>query len=316
MNIYDVIIVGGGCAGFPAALYTSRRSLKTLVLSKDLGGQISTASVVENYPGIDEIGGLDLANKFKAQAEKFGTEFSFDTVEKLTKDGENFKVKTIQKEYQAKTVILAFGKTPRNLKVPGEKEFTGKGVVYCATCDGPLFKGKDIAIIGGGNTAFSALDYMSHLANKIYLVHRNEDFKAETVLIEKAKKDKNVEFVLNSKVLEIQGKDFLEGIKVENLKEKKQSELKVQGVFVEIGFVVDANFVQGLVDLDEFNQIIVNSKCETKTPGLFAAGDVTTTPYKQAVISAGMGATAGLSVNSYLSAKHGKTVKNLDWGNY
>ncbi len=314
MDIYDVIIIGGGCAGFPAGLYTSRRSLKTLVLSKDLGGQISMANIVENYPGIDEIGGLDLATKFKSQAEKFGIDFSFDTVEKITKNPNDFVVKTVQKEYKAKTIILSFGKTPRNLDVPGEKQFTGKGVVYCATCDGPLYKDKDIAIIGGGNSAFSALDYMSKLANKIYLVHRREDFKAESVLIERAKEDKNVEMVLSTKVTEIKGKDFVDSIEIESLKDKKKSVLEVQGVFVEIGFMVDASFVKDLVELDEYNQVIVNNKCETKTPGLFAAGDVTNVPYKQAVISAGMGAIAGLSANSYLSEKYGKTVKHLDWG--
>jgi thioredoxin reductase (NADPH) len=312
--MYDVIIIGGGCAGSPAALYASRRSFKTLVISKSLGGQIATTTTVENYPGIEHIGGLDLAVKFKEHAEKFGAEFVSDSVTKIIPQKDMFKIQTSQKEYETRSIILAFGKTPRNLSVPGEKEFTGKGVVYCATCDGPLFKGKDIAVVGGGSSAFTALNYMVDLANKIYLVHRRSEFKAEDVLIERAKKAKNVEFILDSQIAKIEGGNLVERVQVENLKDNKKSELRVNGVFIEIGFVVDTTFIKDLVELDEYNQIIVNNKCETKTPGIFAAGDVTNTPYKQAVVSAGMGATAALAVNDYLHAKDGKRAKKLDWG--
>ena len=314
--MYDVIIIGGGCAGLPAAIFATRRELKTLVIAKDLGGQISMTNKVCNYPGLDGIDGLELVTKMKDQAAKYGSEFVFDTATKVDKSPNGFTVQTHQKTYEAKTVILAFGKTPRNLDVPGEKEYSGKGVVYCATCDGPLFKDKTIAIVGGGNSAFTALEYMSKLAKKIYLVHRREEFKAEEVLVEKAKKDPKIEFVLDSAVQKILGNKFVEKIEIRNLKDNRVSGLEVQGVFVEIGFEVNADFVKDLIELDNYKQIVTSIKGETKTPGLFAAGDVTNYPYKQAVISAGAGAAVGLAAFDYLSAKESKKTKTLDWGKH
>jgi thioredoxin reductase (NADPH) len=310
---YDVIIVGGACAGTSAAIYAVRRALKTLIISKDVGGQIATTELVENYPGYDTISGLDLATKFKDQAIKFGAEWKFDTAKDLKQIDGGFEIKTKQRTYTTKAVILAFGKTPRTLDILGEKEFMGKGVVFCATCDGPLFKDRTIAVVGGGNSAFTAAEYMSKLAKKVYLIHRNEEFKAEKVLVDKVKSDPKIEIRLNSKVNKIEGKHLVESIDLENTKDKKIEKLKLDGVFIEIGFKVQADFLEGMVKFDAFGQVIVNEKCETGTPGLYAAGDLTNVVYKQAIISAGQGATAGLAVYEYVSDGDRDRPLGSDW---
>lgn len=313
--MYDVIIIGAGAAGMTAAIYTSRRMLKTLVISKDLGGQASLATEVENYPGFDEaISGFKIMQKFNQQARKFGVEFIFDEVEEIKPENDFFEIKTNTQNYQTKSVILAFGLTPRDLDVPGEEKFKGKGVSYCATCDALFYKDKNVAVIGGGNAALDATLLLSKIAKKVYLVHRRNEFKGDEILIQKIKEQKNIQFVLNSTIKEIKGAEFVKSIIVNKIDKENEEEIEVNGVFAEVGYEVKADFIKNLVNLDEKNQVITNKNCETSLSGIFAAGDATDILYKQIIISAGEGAKAALSAYKYIQEKGGKNCINLDWG--
>lgn len=309
-NIYDVIIVGAGPSGLAAAIYTTRRSLKTLLLSKDLGGQAAMTDNIENYPGFEKTGGLELMQKFQAQAMKFGTEFLFEEVEVLNKEGEIFSLTTSKdRTLQARVVILAFGLTPKNLNVPGEKQLIGRGVAYCATCDGPLYKGKDVVVVGGGNSALDAAEFMSKIANKVYLLHRRDIFRGEQILINKVTSTANIEIIYNAESKEVKGEQKVEALVYEQ--EGALKELKVDGVFVEIGHMAKTDWTAELVDLTERKEIKISRDCETKTPGLFAAGDITDISYKQAVISAGEGAKAGLQAYKFLQGAN--QISTPDW---
>lgn len=300
--MYDLVIIGGGAAGLSAGVYASRRSLKVLVLSKDIGGQTALANKMENYPGVKSVDGIKLMNVFKEQAEQFGTEIIHDVVATVDKQDDIFTIKTESDQtYKSKSVILAFGKIPRQLNVPGEKEFMNKGVVYCATCDAPLFAGKDVVVVGGGNSAVDAVLVLSKIANKVYLVHRKDSLRAEDILVKRIQQESNVEIIFNSIVEEIKGKDFVDQVLIKNIKTEAVNKLAVQGVFVEIGFEVKADFVSHLVKLNKTGEVIIDQSNQTSTPGLFAAGDVTVVPFKQTVISAGEGAKAALSVYNYLA---------------
>jgi thioredoxin reductase (NADPH) len=308
--MYDVIIVGAGPAGLTAAIYTSRRGLKTLIITKGLGGETANIERIENYPGFKEIEGFKLIKAMEEQVKSFGVEFVYDEVVKITTKGKSFIIKTTEKEYETKTIILAFGKTPRNLNVPGEKEFTGKGISYCATCDAPLFRGKTVAVVGGGNAALDATILLSDIAKKIYLVHRRDEFRGFESFVNEVKKKKNVELVLNSIVAEIKGNKTVKSVIIEDVNTKKKREIEVEGVFIEVGSEVKTDFIKNLVKLNN-NQVMVNKNCETSCPGVFAAGDVTDTPFKQIVVSAGEGAKAGLTAYNYI---HGiKLMMVLDW---
>lgn len=313
-NMYDVIVVGAGPAGLTAAIYALRRTLKVLNISKDVGGQAALTEDIENYPGFDKVDGLVLSQKFQEQVIKFGGEIEYNEVKEIEKKDDFFVVKTANKDFEAKTVILAFGLTPRNLNVPGEERLTGKGVSYCATCDAPFYKGKVAAVAGGGNAALDAVEVLAKIASKIYMIHRREEFRGEEVLVQKVKELKNVEFVLSHIVKEVKGENKVEKIEVENIETGEIKNIEVNGIFVEIGHVVKADFLKGFVDLDERNHILVNSFCETNIDGIFACGDVTDIPYKQVVIAAGEGAKAALTAYKYLQQKEGKSV-TVDWGN-
>ena len=309
-TIYDVIIIGAGPAGLTSAIYTTRRALKTLVISKDIGGQAAWTDIIENYPGFEEVGGLELMQKFQNQAKKSDTEFLMTEVSSLTKDGDIFEVKTLnEKEFKAKAVILNFGLTPRNLEVPGEKQLIGKGVAYCATCDGPLYKGKDVVVVGGGNSALDAAEYLSNIANQVYLLHRRDTFRGEQVLIKEVKDAKNIEIIYNANTSEIKGENKVTAL-VYKTNDGETGELKVDGVFVEIGHIAKTTWLGELVEYTDRKEIIISRDCETKTPGLFAAGDVTDITYKQAVISAGEGSKAALQAARFLQ---GDKVLTPDW---
>lgn len=298
-NIYEVIIVGAGPAGLAAAIYTTRRALKTLVISKDLGGQAALTNNIENYPGFNKITGQDLMQKFYEQATLTGAEFNFTEVESLEKKKNIFLLKTAKaEEIQAKVVILAFGLTPRSLNIPGEKELSGKGVAYCATCDGPLYKGKNVAVVGGGNSALDAAEFMSKIANKVYLINRNEQFRGEQVLMDKVKNDPKIEIFYSAISQKIIGETKVE--KLVFTQNEAEKEIDVEGIFVEIGHLAKTDWVASLVELDERKEIKISLDCETKTPGLFAAGDITDISYKQAVISAGEGSKAALQAYKFL----------------
>ena len=216
-NKYDLVIVGGGPAGLSAAIYASRRKLKTLVVAKAIGGQMALTNEIENYPGLDMISGFELAEKLSKQAKGFGAEFAYNEISSLEKNGDDFIVKTMKEEYHAKAVILAFGLTPRDLGVPGEKELTGRGVTYCATCDGPFYKNKTVAVVGGGNSAVDAAVYLSDLAEKVYLIHRTDKLTAEGTLVDLANSKKNIEFLFGNQVKEIKGEGKVESVVLANL---------------------------------------------------------------------------------------------------
>lgn len=313
-NKYDVIIIGGGAAGMTAAIYTCRKKLKTLIVTIDVGGQNLLTEHEENYPGYLELSGPKLMSIFEDQARKFGADFVFGKANKIEKTPSGFNVSLANsEEYECRALILAYGKVPRSLGVPGEDKFMGRGVSTCATCDSPLFRGKRVAVVGGGNSAIEAAELLSKFATHVYVVHRRDAFRADEVTMEKVKNAKNVEFVLNSAPVEIKGDKFVAGAVVEDVNTKQRRELKVDGVFVEIGYIVDTSFVRHLVEINKSNEITVNNNCETTHAGIFAAGDVTNVPYKQTVISAGMGATAGLSAYNYIMKLEGKPGAKIDW---
>ncbi len=316
---FDVIIVGGGAAGLTAALYASRRAMKTLVVTQDIGGQAATTNEIENYPGIGLIDGPALMNNFKEQAAKFGTEFEYAEVVAIEKninsEGKlNFIIRTNTNEFVGHSLILAYGLTHRHLGVPGEKEFGGKGVSYCATCDAPFFKGKTVAVVGGGNSAVDAALLLAKICPKVYLIHRRQEFRAEAVLLDQLKQP-HIELVLNSEVKEIKGETIVKGLVVYDVENKnKEREISLEGVFVEAGFVVNSSIIEGLVELDERKQIKINLQSETSQRGIFGAGDITTIGHKQIVISAGWGATAALKAYEYLQKERGFRGVNIDWG--
>lgn len=320
MITYDVIIVGGGPAGLTAAIFTSRRGLNTLVITKEFGGQVVTTPHVENYPGFKKIEGLELMKKMEEQAKGFGVPIYADGVNEVEEKNNKFLIRTDEgKEYETKTVILASGKSPRRLNVPGDDKFDEKGVSYCVNCDGPLYKDEVVCTVGGGNSALDAALLMSEIGKKVYLIHRRDEFRGFETFIEQLKKKKNVEFVLNSDVKEFKGDKMLKSVVVENVNTHEKREIEVVGAFVEIGSEVKTEFVKHLVKLQEQNHIVVNQKCETyypnsdkMRPGIFAAGDVTDHPFKQIIIAAGQGAIAGLQAYNYIKGTEGQTY--VDWG--
>lgn len=322
---YDIIIIGGAAASLTAAIYAARRAMKTLVIAKSIGGQAAMTDVIENYPGFMSVGGIPLMNKMLKQATKAGAEVIFEEVNGIDEipnanDGKPmFDVKTSTgNKYRTKSVILSYGKTPRTLDVPGEGEFGGKGVSYCATCDAPLFKGKKTVVVGGGNSALEAAEYLSKICPKVYLIHRRDAFRGFEYLIEEVKKRKNIEVLYNTIVKEIKGENTVHSIVVQNVANNEIKELDVSGVFVEIGSVTKTEFIKQLVKLDQMGQVLTTNNAETYypdsdevRPGLFAAGDITQTPFKQIVVSAGEGCKAALQAYNYLAGQHPTFV--ADW---
>jgi thioredoxin-disulfide reductase len=312
---YDLIIIGGGPAGLTAGIYAGRRDLKTLIITKNIGGQAGSASWVENYPGFEKINGFELMQKFQKQAENFGAQFKYEEISKVEKINKHFLVKTVTgNEYQSLALILAFGKTPSNLEVPGEKEFTGKGVAYCATCDGPLFKNKIVAVIGGGNSALESADYMSQIAQKVFLIHRRNEFRGEELLVERVKSNPKIELKLEKVVTEIKGDKFVKEIIIEDVNTKAKDSVKLDGIFIEIGYSVDASAINDLVNINEKNEITIDEQCQTSLPGVLAAGDVTNIKFKQIVISAAEGAKAALTAYKYIQDIKGTKEAIFDWG--
>ena len=309
---YDTLIIGGACAGLAAGTYAARRAMKTLIITKDIGGQIATTPSVENYPAIDFVTGPQLAQDMMTQAMKWGSEVTYDEITRIEKRGEKDFVVTGDKgSYHGKSLILAYGKTPRNLDVPGEKKYAGRGVSYCVTCDAPLFRNKTVVVVGGGSSAIEGALILSKLSAKVYIVHRRDEFRGEEVLVQQMLAEPKIELVLSSVTQEVLGDgQYVTGLRVQNSKDDSTRDIAVDGVFVEIGFIVNSALIKDLVELDKLNQVITNKKMETSTPGVFACGDLTDSPYKQAVISAGEGATAALTAYSYVN--DGKPA-GVDW---
>lgn len=313
MKMYDVIIIGAGAAGLTAAIYARRRLLKTLVISLNIGGQALLTEQIENYPGYLDKSGPKLMRIFEEQARGFGTEILIGYVTKVEKVDDHFKVISNVGEFETKTVIIASGKVPRRLNVPGEDKFLGRGVSTCVTCDAPFARNKVVAVVGGGNSALEGVEVVSKFASKVYLIHRRDQFRADEITVEKVKKIPNVEFILNTIITEMKGDKKLEGVVIQNVKTGETKELKVDMVFLEIGHETKIDFVKHLVKTDEYNQIITNKAAETSCPGIFAAGDVTDSPYKQLVIAAAEGAIAALSAYNYIAKKEGRETVKIDW---
>lgn len=298
--MYDVIIIGTGPAGFTAGIYAKRRELKTLIIGREIGGQISWAGEIENYPGFKTIAAFDLIQKFYEHVTSIGVEVKNEEVINIEKNEEGFLIKTGLGEYKSKSTILALGMHHRKLNVPGEKELTGKGVCYCANCDGPLYKNKTVAVVGGGNCALDAAEVLSKIASKVFLIHRDEKLHGFDTLAEEVRTRENIEIHYNAIVSSIIGENKLEKIEIENKISGKREEIKIDGLFIEIGKIPQTDLVRNLIDLDKEGQIIVDEECRTSVPGIFAAGDATNIPYKQITIASGQGTIAALAVYKFL----------------
>lgn len=297
--MYDVIIVGGGIAGMTSAIYATRRELKTLLIATDIGGQMAKNTDIENWPGEAHLNGAILSLNIQKQAKKFGTDFKNESVNEIKSNKKLFTIKTFKSSYQSKTIILAFGKTPRKLNIPGEEKLIGRGISYCVTCDGPFFRNKIVAVVGGGNSAIDATLMMSKIAKKVYLIHRRDQFRAEEYVLNKVKKTSNIEILPNTSLSEAIGTDKLNSVKLNN-----GSLIKLDGLLIEIGYLVDNTLVKDMVKVDKKNQIIVDQNQMTSFPGIFSAGDLTNTPFQQLVIAAGEGATAALSAYNYIQKNY------------
>ena len=299
--MYELIIIGGGPAGMTAAVYAARKKLNTLLLSYDIGGQVLWTSGIENYMGYQFIEGRELMQKFEEQVKQFPLDKKTgDRVSSLSQTNRGFEVRTDKGDsYQGKAAIIATGKRPRQLNVPGEEKLKGRGVTYCAICDGPLFAGENVAVIGGGNSALEAAEDMVKIAKHVYLVSLTP-LTGDQILIDKVKAANNLTMFLEHEVLEIKGESLVKGIKVRDLKRKQERELDVGGIFIEIGLIPNSEPFKEIVNLNSFGEIEVSCANETSVPGLFAAGDVTNVPEKQIVVAAGEGAKAALKAHRYL----------------
>ncbi|OGN28136.1 MAG: hypothetical protein A3A33_02160 [Candidatus Yanofskybacteria bacterium RIFCSPLOWO2_01_FULL_49_25] len=317
----DLIIIGGSSAATPAAIYAARRNLKFKLITKDFGGELATSGEIGNWPGIVSTSGIDLAMKFREHLDALKVDIEEGVeVEKIAKNPDGtFCITTKQEEitmaadkmvpsadgalkcdYEAKTVIIATGAHPKELNIPGEKEYRTKGVSYCTVCDGPIFAGKTCATIGGGNSALESALMLADICSKVYVINKNPEFKGEQVLIDNLKSKKNVEIIYNADTTEIFGAEFAQGLRYRDTRDTLH-ELRADGMFVHIGMIPNSFIVPAEVEKDKFGYIKVNASCETSVPGLFAAGDVTDVPFKQNPIAAGQGTIALLSAVGYLN---------------
>ena len=301
MNVYDVVIVGGGPAGLTAGIYVARSKLKAILLEKGLpGGQIATTEHIENYPGYTAGAGYELTAIMEEQAKGFGLEIAMAEVTGVQLGGPEKIITTNQGEYRARTVILAPGSSPRKLDVPGEKEFIGRGVSYCATCDGPFYEGLTVMVVGGGNAAVEEANYLTRFAQKVYIVHRRDALRATKGVQERAFANEKIEILWDSVVAEIRGNETLEQVLIKNVKTGQITPVTVDGLFVYIGFIPNTAFLKGQVEMDEAGYIITNDRMETSVPGVFAAGDCRQKLLRQVVTAAGDGAIAAFAAEKYL----------------
>lgn len=311
--MFDVIVIGGGVAGFTSAIFLSRRGLKVLVIGKDVGGQANYTDTIENFPGIEETGGFELVSRIRKQSEKFGAQFLEAEATALKISSDSFIITAYGRQYKSEAVILAYGKSPRDLDVVGEEQLKGKGVCYCANCDAPMYKDKTVVVAGIGDIAADAALLLARFAKKVYVLSKTDKFIAHPALSKALFKKPNVEFIPFIQIQQIFGTDKVEGMELLDLKSGKQRRLPAEGIFVELGYVVNSNLARNVVKLDEQEQIIVNSDQSTSVPGIFAAGDATNRLYKQAAISAGEGATAALACYDFLIRKKGGEGLSSDW---
>jgi len=310
----DLLIIGGSAAGSAAAIYASRRKLDFKIITTDLGGEVALSGDVGNWLGIESIQGFELSQNFQKHVKSYGTEIDEGfTVEKI-KQKDHYHIVTAKnasgekKTYETKTVIIATGIHPRHLEIPGEEEFNRKGVTYCTVCDGPLFRNKITTTIGAGNSALESAIMMAGIAEKVFVITKYSDTKednggfprGENILIDKIKEMDNVEIIYSANTTEILGDGMVSGLKYQDIKTKEKKEIETQGVMVHIGSIPNSGFIDN-IEKDRGKQIVINQKCQTDIPGIFAAGDVTNIPYKQIAIAVGQGVIAGLSAIEYIN---------------
>ncbi len=303
---HDLVIIGGGPAGLTAYLYAARARLDCVLVEKTSpGGQVLVTDLVENYPGFPEpLSGFELMDRFVAQVKKLGLQTISGEVVRLEIEGERKKIVFDDgRVLQAQAVIIATGARPNRLGVPGEEEFLGKGVSYCATCDGPFFRDQEVAVVGGGNTAVQEAIFLTKFAKRVYLIHRRDQLRAQKILQERALANEKITILWNRVVEEIFGQDQVEGVRLKNVKTGETETLKVQGVFIFVGISPQSEFVRGILPLDERGFIITDCEMRTEVPGVFAAGDVRAKACRQIVTAAGDGATAAFMAEHYLSQK-------------
>ena len=301
-NILDIVIIGGGPAGYTCALYGARAGFNVVVFEKFYaGGQMAITEMVENYPGFElGIDGFELAEKMKAQAERFGVKTLLEEVSELSLDGKTKKIIANGKEYLSKTVVIATGANPKELGVKNEDKFKGRGVHYCASCDGMFYKNKTVAVVGGGDTAVGDAMLLSRVANKVYLIHRRDSLKATKIYHDALFKLENVSVIYDSVVAEISGENSFEGLVIENVKTKEKSQILCDGVFVSIGRKPVTKLIENIVNLDENGYVIAGEDTKTNIEGIYAIGDVRTKPLRQVVTAVGDGANAVYFIENYI----------------
>lgn len=303
MTTENVIVIGSGPAGLTAALYTARANLSPLVFTgNEIGGQVSITNEVENYPGFPEgLTGPELVEKFQKQAERFGARVEYAEVTEVDFDAQPFRVKTYDNEYQAKSIIIATGASPRKLGVPGEVDLTGRGVSYCATCDGFFFRDKEVAVVGGGDSALEEGIFLTKFASRVRVIHRRDQLRAGQTLQERAKRNEKIEFIWDTVVTEINGDGAVESIQLKNVKTDEASTLKTDGIFIYIGHYPNSSLFKGKLEMDDHGYLITDQRTHTSVPGVFAAGEIGDPIFRQVATSAGEGCKAAIEVEKYLA---------------
>jgi len=298
---FKVLILGGGPTGLSAALYAARAELNPVVMTgMQLGGQVAITHIVENYPGFPEgVEGPKLTELFREQAERFGAVLEYDTAVEVDFSERPFRVKGYNAEYLAESVIIATGANPRYLQVPGEQELTGRGVSYCGTCDGWFFKGKDVVVVGGGDSAIEEGLFLTRYATSVTVIHRRDELRAGAILQRRAFANPKMKFIWDTVVKEVKGEDKVNGVVLENIKTGETYEHETDGVFIFIGHIPNTQMFEGVLDMED-GTLDVNRRMETKIPGVFAAGEAADNHFKQVITSAGMGAAAAMQANKWL----------------
>ena len=302
-----VLVLGSGPAGFTAALYAARADMEPVVLTgMEHGGQVSLTYIVENYPGFpDGIGGSEMVELFQKQAERFGAKVEFDTAVEVDLSQRPFRVKTYNTNYLADSLIISTGATPRHLNVPGEKELTGRGVSYCATCDGWFFKEKDVVVVGGGDSALEEGLFLTRYAKSVTIVHRRDELRAGPVLQKRAESNPKIKYMWNTVITEIQGKDAVKSLRLKDVVTGEECTQPIDGVFIFIGHTPNTQLFKGQLEMDDNGYLVTDQLMRTNIPGVFVAGEAADPHYRQVVTSAGMGAAAAIQAGHFLDESVG-----------
>ena len=303
MTVENVIIIGSGPAGLTSALYTARANLEPLLFTgNEIGGQVSITNEVENYPGFPEgLTGPEMIERFQKQAERFGARIEYAEVTEIDFDVQPFRIKSYDNEYEATSVIITTGASPRKLGVSGEVDFIGRGVSYCATCDGFFFRDKDVIVVGGGDSALEESVFLTKFASRVRIIHRRDQLRAGYTLQERAKRNEKIEFVWDTVVTEINGDGAVESVQVKNVKTNEVSTLATEGVFVYAGHFPNSQLFKGVLEMDEHGYLMTDRLTRTSVPGVFAAGEIADSVFRQVVTSAGEGCKAAIQVERYLA---------------